>query len=104
MYAIIRHYRAAAPIDELMHRVDTEFADRVPAEIDALLYQAIDTGDGTAMTVTLVADDQAADRADAAAARVRTGLADLNVEVLDVFRGKVMVSRAAERVLEPVHY
>ena len=104
MYAIIRHYRAAAPVEELMHRVDTEFADRVPAEIGALLYQAIDTGGGTAMTVTLVADDQAADRADAAAAQVRAGLADLDVEQLGVFRGEVMVSRAAERVLEPVHH
>ena len=104
MYAIIRHYRAAAPIGELMHRVDTEFADRIPAAIGALLYQAIDTGDGTAMTVTLVADVQAADRADAAAARVRAGLADLKVEPLQVFRGEVMVSRAAERVLEPVHH
>jgi hypothetical protein len=103
MYAIVRHYRAAVPVDELMHRVDTEFADRIPAEIGAPLYLAIDTGDGTAMTVTLVADDQAG-RADAAAARVRASLADLEVEQLGVFRGEVMVSRAAERVLEPVHH
>jgi hypothetical protein len=31
-------------------------------------------------------------------------LADLEVEQLGVFRGEVMVSRAAERVLEPVHH
>ena len=53
MYAMIRRYRmAAGSIDDLMHKVDTQYADRVPEEVGAVLYTAIDTGDGTALTVT----------------------------------------------------
>jgi hypothetical protein len=49
MYAMIRRYRmAAGSMDDLMHKVDTQYADRVPEEVGAVLYTAIDTGDGTA--------------------------------------------------------
>jgi hypothetical protein len=50
MYAMIRRYRmAAGSIDDLMHKVDTQYADRVPEEVGAVLYTAIDTGDGHAV-------------------------------------------------------
>jgi hypothetical protein len=48
MYASIRRYRmAAGSLDDLMHRVDVEFADRLVEELGLLGYQAVDTGDRT---------------------------------------------------------
>src|SRR5215203_4316474 len=97
MYAMIRRYRmAAGSIDDLMHKVDTQYADRVPEEVGAVLYTAIDTGDGTAMTVTLFEDEEAGRRSEAAAARVRESLAE--------FAGEVMVSRASEKALSAIHH
>jgi hypothetical protein len=91
MYAMIRRYRmAAGSIDDLMHKVD--------------LYTAIDTGDGTAMTVTLFEDEEAGRRSEAAAARVRESLAEFRVEEIDVLAGEVMVSRASEKALRTVHH
>jgi hypothetical protein len=104
VYAIIRRYRmGAGSIDAMAQRVDSEFADRVPEEVGAVLYTAIDTGDGTAMTVTLFEDEEAGRRSEAAVVRVRESLAEFRVEEIDVFRGEVVVSRATDKVLEPVH-
>ncbi len=104
MYAIIRHYRTGAgSIDAMAHRVDREFANRVPEEVGAVLYMAIDTGDGTAMTVTLFESEEAGRRSEAAVVRVRESLAEFQVEETNVVKGEVMVSRAADKVLEPVH-
>jgi hypothetical protein len=104
MYAIIRRYRmGAGSIDAMARRVDSEFADRVPEEVGAVLYTAIDTGDGTAMTVTLFEAEEAGRRSEAAVVRVRESLAEFRVEEIGVFRGEVVVSRATDNVLEPVH-
>jgi hypothetical protein len=104
MYAIIRHYRTeAGSIDAMAHRVDREFADRIPEEVGSVLYTAIDTGDGTAMTITLFENEEAGLHSEAAVARVREALAEFQVEEIDVFRGEVMVSRASEKVLKPIH-
>jgi len=104
MYAIIRCYRmGAGSIDAMAQRVDKEFANRVPEEVGAVLYMAIDTGDDTAMTVTLFETEDAGRRSEAAVVRVRESLAEFQVEETDVFKGEVMVSRAADKVLEPVH-
>ncbi len=105
MYAMIRRYRmAAGSIDDLMHKVDTQYADRVPEEVGAVLYTAIDTGDGTAMTVTLFEDEEAGRRSEAAAVRVRESLAEFRVEEIDALSGEVMVSRASEKALRTVHH
>ncbi len=105
MYAMIRRYRmATGSIDDLMHKVDTQYADRVPEEVGAVLYTAIDTGDGTAMTVTLFEDEEAGRRSEAAAARVRESLAEFRVEEIDALAGEVMVSRASEKALRTVHH
>jgi hypothetical protein len=70
MYAIIRHYRTeAGSIDAMAHRVDREFADRIPEEVGSVLYTAIDTGDGTIVTVTVFEDEERFQRSEAAAAR-----------------------------------
>ena len=105
MYAMVRRYRmTGGSIDDLMHKVDTQFVDRLQEQLDILHYQAIDTGDGTIMTVTVFEDEERFRRSQVAAAGVREGLAEFHVEEIDAFSGEVMVSRATESVLEPVYH
>jgi hypothetical protein len=103
MYAMIRRYRMSrGSINDLMHKVDTRFADRLQAQLGILYYQAIDTGDGTIMTVTVFEDEDKYRRSETAAAGVRKALGEFRVEEIDAFKGEVMVSRTSEKVLEPV--
>jgi hypothetical protein len=105
MYAMIRRYRmGAGSIDDLMHKVDTHYADRLQEQLSILNYQAIDTGDGTIVTVTVLEDEERYRQSAAAAARVREGLAEFQVEEIDALAGEVMVSRASEKVLKAVHH
>ena len=105
MYAMVRRYRiGAGSIDDLMHKVDTQYADRLQEQLGILHYQAIATGGGTIMTVTVFEDEDQYRRSEAAAAGVREALGEFRVEEIDVFRGEVMVSRASEKVLDPVHH
>ena len=104
MYAMIRRYRmGGGSIDDLMRKVDTQFADRLQEQLGILQYQAIDTGDGTIVTVTLFEDEETGRRSEAAAAGVRESLAEFRVEEIDALTGDVMVSRATDKVLEPIH-
>lgn len=105
MYAMIRRYRmGSGSMGDLMHGVDTRFADRLHERLGILHYQAIDTGDGTIMTVTVFEDEDHLRRSEAAAARVREALAEFRVEEIEALTGEVMVSRATESVLEPIHH
>ena len=105
MYAMVRRYRmAAGSMDDLMHKVDTQFADRLQEQLGSLHYRALDTGDATIMTVTVFEDKDQCRRPEAAAARVREGLAEFRVEEIHALTGEVMVSRASEKVLDSVHY
>ena len=105
MYAMVRRYRmAAGSMDDLMHKVDTQFADRLQEQLGILHYQAIDTGDGTIVTVTVFEDEIQCRRSEAAAAGVRESLAEFRVEEIHALTGEVMVSRASEKVLDPVHH
>ncbi|KAB8193092.1 hypothetical protein FH608_022455 [Nonomuraea phyllanthi] len=72
MYAMIRQY-AASPdaVAEMVQRVDEEFADRIPEQVGALLYAAVDTGEGTVMTITVFGDAEAAARAESTVAGSR---------------------------------
>jgi hypothetical protein len=106
MYANIRRYRmGAGSVDDAMHLADIELADRIAAEPGFVDYQAIDTGDGTIMSVTIFDDEEGCLRSnDLAAEFVRDHLAAFEVERTDMFGGEVMVSRAADKVLEPAHH
>jgi hypothetical protein len=106
MYASIRRYRmGAGSMDDAMHLADTELADRLSEEPGFVDYQVMDTGEGTITSVTIFDDeDQCMRSNDLAAAFVRDHLASFQIERTDMFAGEVMVSRAAERVLEPAHH
>jgi hypothetical protein len=105
MYVMVRRYRMEAGLmDDLMHKVDTQFVDRLQEQLGILHYQAIDTGDGTIMTVTVFEDEDQYQRSEAAAVGVRDALAEFRVEEIDALSGEVMVSRASKKVLDPVHH
>lgn len=117
MYAFIRRYRmGAGSIDDLMHKVDGQFAGQISAGDSRagaapvavpegiVSYHAIDTGNGTIATVTLFDSEERFKLAQAAAGRIREALAEFEVEELDTQVGPVMVSRAGEAVLAPVHH
>jgi hypothetical protein len=106
MYATFRRYRmGAGSMDDAMHLADTELADRLAAEPGFIDYQVVATGDDTIMSMTIFEDEeQCLASNDIAAEFVREHLQAFEVERLDVFGGEVMVSRAAEKVLEPAHH
>lgn len=106
MFATVRRYRTDTDaIDEMMHLADTRFADRLAAEDGFLDYQLIDTGNGTVTSISIFETEQQCMRSnDLAANFVRTELRDFDIERTDVIAGEVMVSRAAERVLQPAHH
>jgi hypothetical protein len=102
---MVRRYRMwAGSMGELMDKVDTQFVDRLQEQLGILHYQAIDTGDGTIMTVTAFEDEDRYRRSEVAAVGVREALAEFEVEEIDALAGEVMVSRASEKVLDPVHH
>ena len=105
MYAMIRRYlMGTGSLDDLMHEVDAQFADRLKERLGIVHYQAIDTGEGTIVTVTVFEDEERRRRAEVAAAGVREALAEFRVEEIEALEGEVMVSRASEMVLDPVHH
>jgi quinol monooxygenase YgiN len=107
MYASIRRYRVSPEsMDELLHEVDTGFAENIQ-EMDGFVgYECVDCGNGTLLTISTFRDQQGAEAsAEAAAAWVQETLSDrFDIERLDVFMGEVGVSRAREAMLEPAHH
>ena len=106
MYASIRHYRmGAGSIDEAMHLADTQLADRLSAEPGFVEYQVLAMEDDTILSITVFDDEQQCARSnDLAAEFVRDHLAPFDLERIEMVEGEVMVSRAAERVLEAAHH
>jgi hypothetical protein len=104
MYMAIRRYAAVAgTIEPMVKRVSGEFADRIPAQVGAVLYAAVDTGDGTVTTVTVFPDEDTARRAGEAVAQVQQSLGkEFGVVEREVIAGPVVVSRASEPVLRAV--
>jgi hypothetical protein len=106
MYASIRTYRVGSgSIDDLMHRVDRDFAEGLAQEPGFVAYQAIDMGDGTIASMSVFRERELAERSNELAAEwVEDELADFQVERISVLSGEVMVSRAISDVLEPEHH
>ncbi|MEV6273397.1 hypothetical protein AB0L64_39945 [Kribbella sp. NPDC051936] len=72
MYAVIYRYETNdGSVVSIMQSVSSDFADRIPAQIGSLLYTAIDTGDGTATTIVLYSDKDAAERGMTVSTQVR---------------------------------
>ena len=106
MYAMVRRYRAdQEDVDEIAHRVDQEFAETISGETGFCDYQVIDCGDGTIVSITMFADEEGARRSNQMASEwVGQALGDMRMERTDAFGGEVLVSRAADAVLQPAHH
>ena len=106
MFASFRRYRmGAGSMDDAMHLADTEFANRLAEEPGFVDYQVVATGDDTIMSMTIFEDEERCLASnDMAAEFVRELLGPFQIERLEAFGGEVMVSRAAEKVLEPAHH
>ena len=106
MYASIRRYRmGAGSMDDAMHLADTEFADRLAEQPGFVDYQAVAMGDDMVVSMTMFEDEeQCLASNDMAAEFVREHLAPFQIERLELFGGEVMVSRAADKVLQPAHH
>ena len=106
MYASLRTYRVGSgSVDALMHRVDRDFAEAISQEPGFVAYQAIDTGHGMIMTVSVFRQqEQAEDSNQMAAEWVAEELSDFNITPVGVIGGEAKVSRASAEMLEPAHH
>jgi hypothetical protein len=106
VHAMVRRYLVSErELDEVAHRVDTEFAEMISREPGFVDYQVIDCGDGTICSMTIFDTEEGARRSNQLAGEwVEESLADLRLERTEAFGGDVMVSRAANAVLEPAHH
>ncbi|HEY8637113.1 MAG TPA: antibiotic biosynthesis monooxygenase [Candidatus Limnocylindrales bacterium] len=102
----MRTYRVrAGSIDDLMHRVDRDFAEALAQEPGFVAYQAMDMGSGKICAVSVFADREQADASnDLAAQWVADELEEFEIERMGVLGGEVMVSRAAADMLVPAHH
>jgi quinol monooxygenase YgiN len=104
-FASVRCYRLNDDsVGDLMHTVDTVFADRI-AEIDGFeAYHALDCGHGQLITISLFRDKSGADESHERSKQfVFEELGGFDLDRVEVVAGKVTVSRARAQVLEPAH-
>jgi hypothetical protein len=106
MFASIRRYRLqSGSMDDLLHLVDTDFAETIAEVYGFVAYEVIVGEEGELMTMTVFRDrDAAAQSDDMAAEWVRTTLAgQFDITRIDATLGEVAVSRAMADMLEPAH-
>ena len=110
MYASVRKYRVEAErMDELMSRIDAEFAPRIESASGFVAYQVLDcgrdhTGGGLLITLSTFTDYEAAERSSEIAKEfVRDELSNFRMEAVEAETGEVKVSRASSPMLEPAH-
>jgi hypothetical protein len=107
MFASVRRYRLeSGSIDDLLHLVDTDFAESVQ-EMDGFVeYQVLECGNGEIITITTFKDRRSAEASmEMAADWVRDTLArKFDLARLEGFVGEVAVSRASEDVTVPARY
>jgi hypothetical protein len=94
----------AGAVDDLMHRVDRDFAESLAQEPGFIAYQCIDLGGGKICSISVFSTPEQAEESNELAAEwVTSELGDFKVERMGVMGGDVMVSRANASMLEPAH-
>lgn len=106
MFTTIRTYRVAVDdIDDVIHKIDIEFAQDLASMEGFVAYEVLQTAMNQVATVTTCRDEATALRTnDMAAQWIARSLAGADIERLGMFSGEVMVSRAAEEMLIPAHH
>jgi hypothetical protein len=102
----MRTYRVKqGSVDDLMHRIDRDFAESLSQEPGFIAYQAMDMGSGRISTLSMFGTREQADASNELAAQwVAEELSDFEIERMGVMGGEVMVSRAKADMLEPAHH
>jgi heme-degrading monooxygenase HmoA len=107
MFASVRRYRLeSGSIDDLLHLVDTDFAESVE-EMDGFMeYQVLECGNGEIITITTFKDRRSAEASmEMAADWVRDTLARrFDLARMEGFVGEVAISRACDDVTVPARY
>jgi hypothetical protein len=107
MFSSVRRYRLrSGSFDDLLHLVDTDFAETIQEMEGFVEYQVLECGNGELITITTFRDrDTAAESAEVAVDWVRDTLArKFDLERLESFVGEIAISRAADAVLQPERY
>ncbi|MGZ4268907.1 MAG: antibiotic biosynthesis monooxygenase [Solirubrobacteraceae bacterium] len=107
MYASIRRYQlTAGSMDDLLHLVDTDFAETISEADGFVAYEVLDGGDGKLTTISFFRDADAAEASDDLAREwVASTLApQFDLTRIDAMLGEVAVSRAASEMLQPAHH
>jgi hypothetical protein len=105
VFASIRRYRLrSGSMDELARRVDTGFAEDIGRQPGFVAYEFMDCGDGELLTLSVFREFEQAEASRVLAQRwTEQNLQDLEFGRLEAVRGEIVVSRAAQDMLEPGH-
>jgi hypothetical protein len=105
MFASIRRYRLrSGSMDELTRRVDEDFAELLGAQPGFVSYEFLDCGDGDVMTISVFRDaDGAHASRELAQQWTDENLGDFEFTRREALEGEILVSRAAQEMLEPDH-
>jgi hypothetical protein len=107
MFASVRRYRLeSGSIDDLLHLVDTDFAESVQ-EMDGFMeYQVLECGNGEIITISTFKDRRSAEASmEMSADWVRDTLSRrFELTRLESFLGEVAISRACDDVTVPARY
>ncbi len=107
MYASIRRYQLTeGSMDDLLHLVDTDFAEAIADAEGFVAYEVLDCDDGRICTISIFRDREAALASDALAMEwVRSTLTpQFALTRTDTMLGEVAVSRAGSEMLQPAHH
>jgi heme-degrading monooxygenase HmoA len=105
MFASVRHYRLQeGSMDELARRVDESFAEELASQPGFVSYEFLNCGGGEIMTISVFQTEEEAQASQELAQRwTEEQLRDFKFTRLAGARGEVLVSRAAQDMLTPVH-
>lgn len=105
MFASIRRYRMhLGSMDDLMRRIDEGFADEIAERPGFVSYEALDCGDQQIATVSVFREREQANASRELAERwSEENLDDFEFARIDALSGEILVSRATDRWLEPLH-
>jgi hypothetical protein len=105
MFASIRRYRLqSGSMDDLTRRVDESFAEQIAARPGFVSYEFLDCGDGEVMTISVFREaDEAEASRDLAQRWSEEMLGDFDFTRTEALHGEILVSRAAQGMLEAGH-
>ena len=97
MHAVIRRYENVSKVDEVLRRIEADWAPRIRQAPGFVAYYAVDAGGGAVASISLFEDRaQAEDAARRAAEWAREQLGSLSPNPPQVTAGEVRVQLAQQ--------